>query len=391
MSSLNTTHSFHLDPVGGIAGDMFVAAVLDVRPDLEAGLHETLSACPLLEDISSQLVAHTDGILCGQRFIVSRRKTEQAPAHTDWRDIRASLEAAPLPPEVIKHATGLFTLLAEAEAKVHGIAVERVSFHEVGAWDSVADILSAAYLITHLGTSGWSCGALPLGSGRVKTAHGLLPVPAPATALLMEGLLTIDDGIGGERVTPTGAAIVRYLCSSQPSMPRRMIASGHGFGTRTLSGISNCLRLLAFGPQDQTAGDDVMVLECEIDDQTAEDLALAIDHLRAHPGVLDVIQAPVFGKKGRMMTHLRVLAQPGALSDVSTVLFEETTTIGIRHTLAQRTVLDRRHDVRDEIQVKIVDRPSGPTTKIEADELANTKGQAQRDKIRRSVEDDHDR
>jgi uncharacterized protein (TIGR00299 family) protein len=335
----------HLDPVGGIAGDMFVAALLDIRPDLEAGLLAALSLCPLLDKVEFELADHNDGILTGRRFVV-RRNGRRAEAHEDhagqhphgghnhdrhhdhgaehhhhdhpdhhhanWHLIREALVTSKLDRETVKHAVGIFSHLAEAEAQVHGVDPEHVGFHEVGAWDSIADIVASAWLIARIDATSWTVGALPLGSGRVRSAHGLLPVPAAATALLMKGFVTIDDGVSGERVTPTGAAILRYLCNPTETArtPRRLTASGHGFGTKRLPGLSNCLRLLTF--ETSMLRDQVAVLECEIDDQTGEDLAQAIDNLRTRKGVLDIVQMPVFGKKGRMMTHLRVLADPAA-------------------------------------------------------------------------------
>jgi uncharacterized protein (TIGR00299 family) protein len=412
--------SFHLDPLGGIAGDMFVASILDVRPDLEAGLRKTLSHCPLIADVSVAVVEHTDGVLTGRRFLVDRPEDRQktvvhhhadghhhdrghpdhpekdahrhAHDHVAWRDIRSALDGSRLDPTVIRHAIGIFTLLAEAEAKVHATTPDEISFHEVGAWDSIADIVGAAYLIAQLGAATWTVGPLPLGSGRVRTAHGLLPVPAPATALLMQGFATIDDGIGGERVTPTGAAVLRYLCSEPvlPS-PRTLIGSGHGFGTRTLPGISNCLRILCFDTAENVAATEaIAVIEFETDDQTGEDLAHAIDHLRAQDGVLDVVQAPVFGKKGRMMAHVRILARPDALMAAVKQVFEETSTIGIRHSLVQRLTLPReagefQGDGRL-FRTKTAMRPGGVTTKIEADDLADIAGKGTRDTIRSAVE-----
>jgi uncharacterized protein (DUF111 family) len=284
--------------------------------------------------------------------------------------------------------------LAEAEARVHGTIPDHVSFHEVGAWDSIADIVAAAWLIKTIGATRWTVGALPLGSGRVRSAHGLLPVPAPATALLLEGFTTIDDGIPGERVTPTGAAILRYLCPLEdaPRIPRRLVASAHGFGTKRFQGISNCLRLLAFEATDaaSTTTDRIAVLECEIDDQTGEDLAQAIDNLRSRKGVLDIIQAPVFGKKGRMMTHLRILAEEALQDEIVSAVFDETTTIGLRRSLVERSILTRETATVESggrtFRLKVAHRPSGDTVKVEADDVAGTDGSGSRNRLRRTAE-----
>jgi uncharacterized protein (TIGR00299 family) protein len=414
----------HLDPVGGIAGDMFVAALLDIRPDLEAGLMAALSLCPLIDNVEFELASHNDGILTGRRFLVRRNgrsaETHDDHAkrhrhgdhhhddhnhdhhhdhpdhhhHADWHLIREALLTSKLDPETVKHAVGIFSHLAEAEAQVHGVTPEHVRFHEVGAWDSIADIVAAAWLISRIDASRWTVGALPLGSGRARSAHGLLPVPAPATALLMKGFVTIDDGISGERVTPTGAAILRHLCDPADTVRklRRLTASGHGFGTKRLPGLSNCLRLLTFETiETSILQDQIAVLECEIDDQTGEDLAQAIDNLRARKGVLDVVQMPVFGKKGRMMTHLRILADPAARDEIVAAVFDETTTIGIRHSLTDRSVLPR--EVRNteldgrSLRLKLVDRLAGRTAKLEADDLCGVSGNAMRTRLRHLAEE----
>ena len=402
----------HLDPLGGIAGDMFVAALIDLRPDLEPGLQQVLAGTPLLEGVASEVVGHGDGVLNGRRFLVHRQhhhgETGDDPAHSHgsgkdghaphadiaWKDIRAALAGAALDEQTRGHAVAIFTHLAEAEARVHGTSPDAIHFHEVGAWDSIADIVAAAWLIGQLAAARWTIGALPLGGGRVRTAHGLLPVPAPATALLLEGFQTIDDGIPGERVTPTGAAIVRHLCDPRqpPRQARRLVGSAHGFGTRTLAGISNCLRVLAFEAEAPAAWatDRIVVLECEIDDQTGEDLALAIDHLRMLDGVLDVIQAPVFGKKGRLMTQLRVLAAETAEDAAAAAIFNETTTLGLRRLAVERTILGRETVSRDDggraVRVKLADRPLGRTAKVETDDLADVAGARARRRLRRRGE-----
>jgi uncharacterized protein (DUF111 family) len=246
------------------------------------------------------------------------------------------------------------------------------------------------------GDATWSCAPLPLGGGLVATVHGVLPVPAPATALLLEGFATFDDGVAGERVTPTGAAILRHLGAqaAPPPGPRRLCASGIGFGTRTLPDRSNVLRVLVSmcgtaapdGPGHRT----VAAIGFEIDDQTAEDLAAGLDRIRTVPGVLDVLQIPAFGKKGRMAAHIQVLTLPGALEATVEACFRETSTIGLRTQLLAGRVLARTTQAvsvagRD-VRVKRVARPGGATGKAESDDLRHADGHAARSRLRRTAE-----
>ena len=415
-----------LDAVGGVAGDMFVAAMLDAFPGLEAGVRAAAAAAAPVE---SRLVAHNDGVLQGRRFLValqgSSAPVEECHAHGDhhhkhhsdgavrhdsahgshshrrWSAIRTDLRAAALEPAVRDAAVAMFEGLARAEAQVHGIDVETVAFHEVGAWDSIADIVAAAHLVTHCGATSWSVGPLPLGSGRVKTAHGPLPVPAPATALLLRGMAAIDDGVPGERVTPTGAAILRHLVGQQAVQamrPRTIGRTGTGFGARTLPGLSNCLRVMvleeassepAGKPTATSTHRDLTVIEFEVDDQSAEDLAMGLDRLREHRDIVDVVQMPAFGKKGRMMTHVRALARAGG-EDAIAACFRETTTIGLRHHLVDgaalpRTVSTVEIDGRP-MRVKTVERPGGRTAKAEADDALRHETHAVRTGLRREAE-----
>lgn len=372
----------HLDPVGGIAGDMFAAAMADAFPECVGGLKLELAK---LSSSPVSFAAHTDGILRGQRFVV-----EDAPHghhHVAYRDIRARLQGAGLGRDVLHHALGLFELLAKAEAEVHGIAPEQVEFHEVGAWDSIADFVAAAYFIATLAPEAWSVAPLPLGGGRVKTAHGLLPVPAPATALLMKGVDVVDDGISGERVTPTGAAIAAYLRSlgsgTNPKAPCRLASTGHGFGSRKLPGVPNVLRCLAFvsspafpAPLDE----EIATLAFEIDDQTTEDLAVALERIRETAGVLDVAQSVAYGKKGRLAIHVHVLARLDAVDAVADVCIAQTTTLGVRISQVWRRTALRSHvETAGDVRVKVAQRPGGQlTAKAEMDDLARIPGDRDR-------------
>ena len=383
---------YHLDPVGGVAGDMFVAALLDMQPGSAVA---TLSAIRDSGLDPSVAVSHddfNDGVLTGSRFTVGKPETTHHHAH--WSAIKKNLSDSALSPAVTDRAIAIFADLAEAEAKVHNKAVSDVAFHEVGAWDSIADIVAAAYLIESLGPCTWSIGPIPIGKGRVKTEHGLLPVPAPATVLLLDGFEFIDDGFPGERITPTGAAIIKHLKPSQGigKTARVLQRSGYGFGTRTFKGMSNILRVLEFSKTTTSSvfsSDTVMVLNFEIDDQTAEELAVGLQKIRERQGVIDVIQSPVMGKKGRLLTSVQVLVRPGNAEDVINVCFHETTTLGIRQQVKARAILNRSElETEQDIRVKIVERPGGITAKADIDNIANIDGHQHRQKRRLDAQSD---
>ena len=398
----------HLDPVGGMAGDMFVAALLDAFPGLENVVQRAVRAAGLPDRFRCDLTSHADHGLLGKRFLVlEAASTGQgqavAPAHDHAHDpqyghrpfahIREGLRAAPIAPGALDHALGIFTRLAEAEAQVHGATVETVTFHELGEWDSIADIVAAAAIIDALASSTWSVAPLPLGSGLVKSAHGLLPVPAPATTLLLRGLMVREDGIAGERVTPTGAAIARHLIAQpgEPPAERRILGTGLGFGTRSLPGISNSLRALVFDAGvEREPGDLVASIEFEVDDQTPEDLAIGLDHVRAHSQVLDVVQTPALGKKGRVVISVRVLCRRQGEDEVAALCFRETTTLGLRvldvrrHTLARSETAENQGERR--VALKHAERGREVTTKVEAESLRDVEGHAERQRLRRMAE-----
>ena len=384
----------HLDAVGGVAGDMFVASLLDAHPELREPLLAFLGALPLPAVPEVSILTVEEGeVLPGLRFSVAENP-DGSHGHTHWSEIRRWLLDASLPAGVALHALGIFEILARAEAHVHRVDVDEVSFHEVGALDSIIDILAAAYLIDALAANRWSVSSLPLGSGHVGSAHGELPVPAPAVAWLLRGFVTHDDGIPGERVTPTGAAILVWLsCLQEPChTPRRLVRSGIGLGRRRFAGQSNCLRTLCFEPlAEAPSRRELTVIEFEVDDQSPEDLAIGLNLLRRQPGVLDILQMPFFGKKGRLGTHIRILALPGDVDSITDACFVETTTIGVRYQTMQGIVLRREIvDIPgvDRLRVKVVERPgAGRTAKAESEDVADRRGHAARVALRRTAED----
>ena len=353
----------HLDAVGGAAGDMFAAAMVDARPDYGEAVKAAVHALRLGDRVSIAFEAHSDGVLSGSRFRVAC----PAPPHATPADtVREWIAQASLELAVRERALDILELLANAEAEVHGIPVAEVAFHELGGLDTPVDLVAAAALIEAAGSPTWSCGALPRGRGMVKTEHGLLPVPAPATSLLLAGMVLVDDGLEGERITPTGAAILRHLAPEQAAdfVPRRLLATGHGFGSSTFEGRSNVLRAQFHDPvDDEMQGDQVAVLTFEVDDQSPEDLAAGLERVRAGDGVLDVTQQAVSGKHNRMAVRVQVLARPQQVRAVAERCFLETTTLGLRWTLTDRLLLPRSTVTVDgterSIRVKVAGRPGG--------------------------------
>jgi hypothetical protein len=377
----------HLDPLGGIAGDMFAAAMLDFMPEMEDAALAAGRAL-LGDEAAVEVVrAPVDGF-AGVRLKVT---CEPGRHHRHLSDILAMIGGCDaLPAGAREIAADIFARLAAAEAEVHGKPMETIHFHEVGAADSILDIALAGLLIDAAGTESWSIAALPLGGGTVNTEHGVMPVPAPATALLLRGFEVRDDGIGGERVTPTGAAILAHL---RPKIvPERASGAlgriGMGFGTRKLPGMPNVLRVLEIEEYGMTT-EQITVIEFEIDDQTAEDLAFALDALRGLESVRDVIQTPCFGKKSRMAAAIRVLCEPAARETVRDTIFSQTTTLGLREQLVTRHVLERWSEDRDGVGVKISRRGVTLTRKAEFDDLARgAHDHAARQALRRKVEND---
>lgn len=364
--------AIHLDAVGGVAGDMFVAALLSARPDLAPRVFDDCAGV-LPEGLAPQLVEGTSGALAVHRFALSGTAPKDAATYTA---LAQRIEDAPLHPETARHAGAILRRLAEAEAAVHAVPLERVHFHEIADWDSLMDVVAAGSIAAALEGAAFTVSTLPLGGGLVRTRHGMLPVPAPATARLLAGFALADDGVSGERVTPTGAAILAHLARSGAPSPGRLVATGLGAGTRELPDRPNVLRALVFETAPAADGlsrERVAVLAFEVDDMTGEEIALAAERLRAEPMVLDVSLAARSGKKGRPATSFRVLAHEGAAEEIAALCLEETATIGLRMHVAERRTLSRESGEAAGLRVKRVVRPSGAVTvKAEADDLAGT-------------------
>ncbi|WP_282606196.1 LarC family nickel insertion protein [Pelagibius sp. Alg239-R121] len=390
------TH-IHLDVLGGIAGDMFMAACLDTRPDLAAGVIDAIRAAGLPADWVVAPESAKDGGLTGTKMKIGPRKpatTGQDGGHDHYHypALLENLDKAPLAEAVRIRAQKILHLIAEAEAQVHGIGIGQVALHEVGALDSIADVVGAAFLIEEMSPCSWSISPLPVGGGFIQSAHGRLPVPAPATQTLLQGFPFIDDGVMGERITPTGAAILRHLEPSlrMPDGIWNAVATGAGFGTRSLPGLANMLRLRCYkSHRPAERNEQIAVIEFMVDDQTPEDLAAGVEALRECPGVLDVLQIPATGKKSRLGHLIQVLTRPDSLEQTTESCFRETTTIGLRQRLENRIVLSRQQRIApDGLAVKTVKRPDGSrTAKTELDDIrTRATGHNDREQLRRQSE-----
>ncbi|MTJ83198.1 MAG: LarC family nickel insertion protein [Telmatospirillum sp.] len=421
----------HLDAVGGMAGDMFVAAILDAIPslrprvldDVEAVLPSGCGTPELSPGSSAGLAVLRFGLTAAEPHGTTAphspeqvRENEHGHGHghehghghghghghdhghphrngadCHYPALVRRITEAPLASGTAAEAISILRLLAEAESRVHGVPLEDVHFHEVADWDSLMDVVAAGSIVAALQGTSWTVSPLPRGAGLVRTAHGLLPVPAPATAEILKGFLWRDDGIPGERVTPTGAAILAHLVQIPQIQPGagRLLSSGTGAGTRTLSGMPNILRALVFGPKGDEPkgdGDAVGVLSFDIDDMTGEEIGLALDNLRAATGVIDVTVGCRQGKKGRPVTDFRLLVHPRAMDAVERLCFLETSTIGLRRRIEGRRCLERIPAERmadgRTLPVKVTLRPDGERTeKVESDALAGHSGLAGRRRL----------
>ncbi|MCB8877746.1 nickel pincer cofactor biosynthesis protein LarC [Acidisoma silvae] len=360
-----------LDAVGGVAGDMFVAAMLDALPALrDRVMADALAVLPAGVGVPRLEAGMSSGLSC-LRFGLTETGHYHHDRHAShFTDMVARIEAAPLSVGTGAEAIAILRLLAETEAAIHGVPVEAVHFHEIGDWDSLMDVVAAGSIAAALPGADWAVSDLPRGGGLVRTAHGLLPVPAPATARLLTGFAWRDDGVSGERVTPTGAAILRHLVSV-PAVAGQLQASGTGAGTRTLPDMPNILRAMVLDTVAPGHGEEILVLSFDIDDMTGEEIGIAADRLRASAGVRDLVISTAIGKKGRLVNVFRLMLLAEDQAVVAAACFSETSTIGLRWHVERRKTLPRHAVNVDGVRVKAVTRGDGVSRKAESDDLAS--------------------
>lgn len=362
--------TLYIDCSMGAAGDMLAAALLELMPDADAalaqlnafGIHgvvyarERMAKCGIM---GTHLSVKVHGEEEGEQEIGNReegrgksegghRHDREMHGHHEHKSLAHILHHVghlALPEKVKSDVAAVYQLLADAESRAHGRPVGEVHFHEVGALDAVADIAAVCWLLAELAPDEVVVSPIHVGSGTVRCAHGILPVPAPATAFLLEGVPSYSDGaVQGELCTPTGAALLKHFATRfgpQPTMSVKAV--GYGAGAREFEGRANLLRASLGESVAGGDADEVLELACNIDDMTGEEIAFACERLFA-AGAKDVVTIPVTMKKGRPGVMIQALCAVADHDALVAAMFRHTTTLGIRETRCRRQVLARREE-----------------------------------------------
>ena len=382
----------YLDCGMGAAGDMLTAALLELLPDPDAFLarlnalgipgvrfeKERVSKCGIL---GTHMHVYVDS---GEEGAEKEHEHTHehghdhthdgdhahARVHRHLADIEAIVNGLPVPEDVKENVFAVYRTIAEAESKVHGRPVEEVHFHEVGAMDAVADVTAVCLLMHEIAPDETVVSPVHVGSGTVRCAHGILPVPAPATELILRGFPVYGGSIQSELCTPTGAALlVRFADRFGPMPQMRAEAVGYGCGKKDFP-QANCLR--AFLGRSEALTDSIIELSCNVDDMTGEAVGFATERL-LEAGARDVYTVPIGMKKNRPGLLLRVMCAPADRERMLALLFRHTTTIGVRESTMTRYVLDRREEVLStpygEVRQKVSSGFGTARTKLEFEDL----------------------
>ena len=348
------------DLIGGISGDMFVAALLDLGLPLGT-LKAELKKIPTLK---FQIGAARKSVhsIAATQFQVIGAKHEAPRA---WKQIRQLIQRSKLTPEVKDLGLKIFARLAAVEGKIHGVPTEKVHFHEVGATDSIVDIMAAAIGCRQLEISSFHFSKVPLGRGVTRGGHGPLPIPGPATLELLKGLPVQWTELDGETVTPTGAALIATLGASFGAEPNMTVEKiGYGAGQKEWPDRPNLFRLVLGTGDAGWQAEEMLAMETNIDDMNPQFYDHVMDRLFA-TGARDVFLSPIQMKKNRPATLLRIIAEPRDREKLAQVLFVETSTLGIRTYPVARMILKRSSAVvktkYGPVRIKITQEPSGAT------------------------------
>lgn len=331
----------YFDCFSGAAGDMIVGALIDAGVD-PAWLREQVARMSIggfqirIEKVKKQGIAAT-------KFDVDLDLTVKQP-HRHLKHVVEIIRGAGLSPQVEERSIAVFERLAHAEAAVHGTTIEKVHFHEVGAIDAILDVVCACICLDRLGIEHVHVSSIPTGSGTVRCDHGVMPVPAPATALLLKGIPLADCDESGELTTPTGAAILTTIAKSFGPAPGLTIESiGYGAGSRENKTRPNVLRVLVGNLSPSASSNEVMVLETNLDDASPQVVGFCIERL-LEAGAWDAFALPIQMKKGRPGVLLTALVDPLRAAEFEGILFRETPTFGVRRRIERRSIMERRHE-----------------------------------------------
>ncbi len=333
----------YLDCFSGVSGDMFVGSLLDAGLPFEK-LEGSISGLNL-NGYKISAKKEERGNIFGTKFTVFLPEESQKVRYL--REIKEILTGSDLPLSVIERCILIFEKLAMTEGEIQHISPDEVPFHELGAGNSIIDMVAAVVGIHLLGIERFFVSRIPVGSGIMTGVHGKIPVPSPATIALLKGIPIYDSGQDVEMVTPTGAALITSLCSSFGPMPPMTIERvGYGVGTRTLADRPNLLRMLIGNDIDRQKLETVVVLESNLDDMSPELLGYLMDKL-FDAGAMDVSFSHIQMKKNRPAIQLQVVGRPEDNERLINIIFRESTTLGIRTTYSQRAVLKREELIVD--------------------------------------------
>lgn len=337
----------YLDCGMGAAGDMLSSALFELIDNKKEFLENINSA-----GIPSVIVTAENSVKCGisgTHLRVKINGEEEGKScsyhsshhHNSLTDIEHIINHLSMSEKVKKNVVAVYKMIAFAESKVHNVPVSEIHFHEVGALDAIADIAMFCMLVDLIGADKIVASPVNVGSGKVACAHGILPVPAPATAEILKGISAYSNGIDGELCTPTGAALLKFFVNYFSDMPYMAVDKiGYGMGTKDFE-TANCVRaFIGTAENDADNTDSVVELSCNIDDMTAEELSFAADIL-LDSGALDVFTSPVVMKKGRLGSLLTVICKSEDKDKFVKLIFKHTSTIGIRESIHKRYVMNR--------------------------------------------------
>ena len=346
--------TLYLDCGMGAAGDMLTAALLELIPDRDAFVEELNAlGIPGIHFLAQK--CEKCGIL-GTHMTVTIHGEEEGSDHPhhhgSMADIRGIVSGLPLPTMVKLDILSVYEAIAQAESQVHGVPIEHIHFHEVGTMDAIADITAVCLLLHRLAPDKVVASPVHVGSGQVRCAHGILPVPAPATAYLLRGIPIYGGEITGELCTPTGAALLKYFATEFGPMPvMRVQAMGYGMGKKDFP-RANCVRAMLGETED--AGDRIVELQCNVDDMTGEAIGFALEQL-FRGGALDAFTIPIGMKKSRPGVLISALCREEAKDTMVRLLLKHTTTLGVREFPCRRYTLNR--------STQTLDTPLGPVRK----------------------------